>query len=149
LSRAWTDPSLGPREVRLTYPRPRDATELERFFGCPLRFDQPDCALVFSAEAARRPLASFEPDMLDYLEELAQARLAELRDPSLAAEVRHAVAAELGAGEPSVARVARRLGVSARTLQRRLGAEGLSFRELVDALRHTLAVGLLREGASP
>ncbi|MCW5801631.1 MAG: helix-turn-helix domain-containing protein [Deltaproteobacteria bacterium] len=61
-----------------------------------------------------------------------------------------AITAELrgGGDEPSlsIGRVARRLGATPRSLQRRLRAEGVSYRELVDAVRHRRAIELVQRG---
>ena len=54
-------------------------------------------------------------------------------------QVRAAVAAELHRGAPTLATVARRLATSARTLQRRLDAQGQRFQEIVEATRFELA----------
>ena len=54
------------------------------------------------------------------------------------------VAADLPGREPGVDAVARRLGTSARTLQRRLEVEGTSFARLVDEVRRERAEAFLR-----
>ena len=51
------------------------------------------------------------------------------------AEVRRAVTALLPVGYPTVARTARALGLSARTLQRRLAEAGVGYRQLVQRCR--------------
>ena len=53
----------------------------------------------------------------------------------------------LVAGEPSLPAVARDLGLSTRSLQRRLAAQDLSFRELLDSYRRDRAVLAIQEGA--
>lgn len=60
--------------------------------------------------------------------------------------LRAAVVQTLGEGEPTLLRVARLLGVSARTLQRRLHDQGTSFRAVVDEVRSTEAARLLERG---
>lgn len=63
---------------------------------------------------------------------------------SFSDEVRQLVAARL-AQAPSAASVAKSLGVSERTLRRRLGVEGGSFRELIKDVRLQTAARLLAE----
>jgi AraC-like DNA-binding protein len=58
-------------------------------------------------------------------------------------EVESAIEPLLGAGEISIDRVARELGMSRQTLYRRLKAEGTTFEELLDAKRRQLAVRYL------
>ena len=62
------------------------------------------------------------------------------------ADVAAAVADALREGEPTLGRVARRLGVSARTLQRRLHECGTSFRGVVDEVRSAEAARLRERG---
>ena len=67
----------------------------------------------------------------------------------LAAQVRTAIRAELGSGPPRVNTVAKRLLLSARTLQRRLTEEGLSFQTLADEVRSSGAKELIAQPQVP
>ena len=63
-----------------------------------------------------------------------------IRDSSsVGARVRELLAAQIREGEPEQAQLARSLGMSERTLQRRLRDEGLAFAALVDKVRTELA----------
>src|SRR6185437_4295527 len=62
---------------------------------------------------------------------------------SLPDEVRMAIARGMCATRPSVDKIARRLGTSPRTLQRRLADEGTSYQELLDDVRRKTALRLL------
>lgn len=146
LARAWTGARIVPREVRFQHARPRDTRELERFFGCKLRFDQRDNALVLAREVLALPFTTAEPALGSYLEAAAAARLDQLPAPSLVDEVRGAIDDELRNGDVDIERVARRVGATPRSLQRRLRDEGTSYRELVDTIRHKRAVDLLQRG---
>jgi len=146
LARTWTGKPFVPREVRFQHARPGDTRELDRFFGCKLRFGQRDNALVMSREALETPFTTSEPELGAYLESAAAARLAQLPAPSLLDEVRAAIGDELRRGDVDIERVARRVGVTPRSLQRRLRDDGTSYRELVDAIRHQRAIDLIRRG---
>jgi AraC-like DNA-binding protein len=63
--------------------------------------------------------------------------------------VRLEVERELAFGNPNVASIARKLGTSSRTLQRRLGETGLSFRDVVEEVREQLARAYLTDVALP
>jgi AraC-like DNA-binding protein len=69
------------------------------------------------------------------------------RDPFLD-RVRAGIAADLRDTTKGLPELARDLGVSDRTLQRRLREHGTSLRELLDDVRKEVALRLLREGAS-
>src|SRR6185295_17463398 len=86
------------------------------------------------------------PELGAYLEATAAARLAELPQPSLLDEVRAAISGELHRGDVDIERIARRVGVTPRSLQRRLRDERTSYRELVDAIRHQRAMDLIARG---
>jgi AraC-like DNA-binding protein len=148
LARAWTGARIVPREVRFQHARPRDTRELERFFGCKLRFDQRDNALVLERDVLALPFTTSEPALGSYLEAAAASRLEQLPAPSLVDEVRGAIDDELRNGDVDIERVARRVGVTPRSLQRRLRDEGTSYRELIDTIRHKRAVDLLQRGLS-
>jgi AraC-like DNA-binding protein len=148
LARTWTGARIVPREVRFQHARPADTRELERFFGCKLRFEQRDNAVVLAREVMALPFTTSEPVLVTYLESAAAARLEQLPAPSLVDEVRGAIGDELRDGEVDIERIARRVGVPPRSLQRRLRDEGTSYRELVDTIRHKRAIDLMQRGLS-
>src|SRR5262249_44403754 len=59
--------------------------------------------------------------------------------------VRKALADAFRSGLPTLAGLARRLGVSERTLQRRLKEEGTSLQVLTEDVRHELSLEYLRD----
>jgi AraC-like DNA-binding protein len=148
LSRSWTGVRFVPREARFQHARPRDTRELDRFFGCKLRFGQRDNALVLGRDALELPFLTAEPALGSYLEASALARLEHMPAPTLVDEVRAAIGDGLRAGDFDIERVARRIGVTPRSLQRRLHDEGTSYRELIDAIRHKRAIDLMQRGVS-
>jgi AraC-like DNA-binding protein len=149
LGRAWAGVDWVPVEVSFRHQVPADTSEYERFFGCPVRFSQPHNAIVFSREVLELPLATDEPELLAYLRDVADARLAALARPrTIADDVQRVVEEQMAAGTLAIENVARRLGRSSRALQRGLRAEGSSFRAVVDAVRHRRAMQLLARGTA-
>jgi AraC-like DNA-binding protein len=63
----------------------------------------------------------------------------------LALEVQRALTARVGGGDTQIGAIARQLAISARTLQRRLAAEGVSYQELRDDARKEAAERYMRE----
>ena len=88
---------------------------------------------------------------MTFLGELAGAmeRSADRKDSSFRREVEAIVEPLLATGEANIDRVASDLGLSRQTLYRRLKAEGFTFEQLLDELRHRLALKLLREQHMP
>jgi AraC-like DNA-binding protein len=78
--------------------------------------------------------------MWKFFEPALRQRLPDLdKHASTVERLRSALLEALPAGELSMSGVCRKLGVSKRTLQRRLQEEGSSFQQTLDALRNSLA----------
>jgi AraC-like DNA-binding protein len=126
--------------VRLAFPRPAETREHARVFGVEPVFGAAAPALAIARAAWGAPTRTGDRTLFAALDEHARALLARASPRgSEAARAREAIAADLPGKEPSLARVARRLGTSPRTLQRRLGAEGTSFATAVDDVRRERA----------
>ncbi len=133
-----------PLAVYFKHDAPGSCKEHQKHFGCPVYFGAQMDALLLPTHALERPnrlgdagTARFFDRHLD--EELAQMAENEALDKKVRAEISQA----LSGGVPMVSDVARQLGMSARTLQRRLGESGISYQELVDESRRRLAERLL------
>ncbi len=120
------------------HPAPGSAAEHARVFGAPTLFGAAASELVAEAEALAMPLRSAHPELLEPLEQAAASML-ERRTEDVVARTRAIVPEVLRTAEPGLAGAARRLGISARTLQRRLGENGTSYARIVEEVRRELA----------
>jgi AraC-like DNA-binding protein len=135
-----------PLAVTLSHAAPPDPTPYREFFGVMPRFDGDVNELVVPRTLLDRPIAGADPLLHDVLRRHADALLARLpRSEDLVGEVRNLLARDLARGEPRIEAIARKLGVNVRTLQRRLAENGSSFQDVLDELRHDLALRLLDE----
>ena len=142
--RVLTGQDLRPCAVRFRHPPPRALEEHWRLFGCPLAFGQAHTELELDDAACDTPMQHANAAFFAVFEEQVVRALARLPAIAGASEsVRAAVRAALASGGCTLAGTARGLGVSTRTMQRRLEAEGTSFAAVVDALRHELACAYL------
>ena len=92
------------------------------------------------------PISGADLGLARYLEAYAQALSTGLDTPSTSAtRVQDEVLRAMPEGEISAERIARRLGLHARTLQRRLAAEGTTYAAVVERARRTLAERHLAE----
>lgn len=107
--------------------------------GCQLRFGASVNALLFSHADVARALPTAHPQLASVHARLANEYLARLDRTGTIARVRAAILDGLKDGQPQRATVARALGMSERTLQRRLEAEGASFRRLLDDTHKEMA----------
>jgi AraC-like DNA-binding protein len=141
VARQCTEARVVPVEVRFRHAPPADPARYERLFGTRPRYGQPADALVIEERVLDLPFARTDPGLAAVLGRHADALLAALPplDASLTDRVRALVAEGLRGGDPQVKRIAAKLKMSERTLQRKLAAEGTTFDALVDRLREELA----------
>jgi len=112
----------------------------EDFLGAPVQAGADHTALVLDAAVLMMPVRSADPELADYFQSKLH-RSAQLvpDEPVLLHEVRTAIQHALATGRPTADRVARPLGMSPRTLQRRLKEHGVSYAELLEQTRRGLA----------
>ena len=105
-------------------------------------------SLTFSASQLSLPTITPDETLVGYLDELAEIAVAPLDEnkDNMSTAVRRTLWSLLPSGRPSVWQTAREMGISVRTLQRRLGDEGNSFSAVLDNLRRDVSEELLGEG---
>jgi AraC-like DNA-binding protein len=137
-----------PRQVLFGHRRPTVTAEHARVLRAPLRFAQPlTAAIVFDAADLARAVPHADRGLLPIVERHLDELLASTAGADdWLAKVRSAVAESLADGAPAIETIARRLALSVRTLQRRLGEQGVVFKTLVDELRRDLALQYLADG---
>lgn len=137
-------------EVWLREPTPDQVDPYHDFFGVPVRFGAPYDGVLSSRPYWEEPLPSADEARCNQAQWRADVLLAKLPDPErISDRVGIAVHAALPGGDIRVDAVARRLGLSPRTLHRRLAAEGESFQQLLDEARRQRAMRELASSALP
>lgn len=137
---------LRPLGFDFAFAEPGYAAEYARIFPGTLRFGQPRSALWLDARALAAPARRDAHALRLFLAAAPGNVVAgRLVDRAVADRVR-ALLQRARPAWPDLAAVARALQVSPSTLQRRLAAEGTSFRAVRDALRRDVAVALLESG---
>ena len=142
-------PGNVPDAVRFPHPRRAGAEELTRLLGVEPSFDFACTEIVFQSWVFDTKLPSADAVLFRVLDRHLAERVRDAKSGgSHADRARKAIADYLHREELTIDAVARVLGTSARTLQRRLSSEGTSFRDLVDEVRRSRAIALLDTGAS-
>ncbi len=140
------DPGWTPLEVHFKHSRPESTAEARRFFGCTLRFDQPEDAVVIAPAHLRAPMRSADPELLPIMLRHADERLAAVpKGQDFAAHVTSIVMSLMRTGDATIEQVAMRLGSSPRTIQRRLQDRGLSFHDVVANARLEVSCRYLKD----
>lgn len=132
---------LTPHEVRMRYPDPPEPSRHHVFFGCPVIFGHPHNQTVLRREDIEIKLrtsdAALHATLAGHCEKLAREK--DTYEPEFVHRVKMVIEERLPNGSTSVADVATEIGISVRSLQRRLDQEGASFQALRDDVRSELA----------
>ncbi|MGA5462140.1 helix-turn-helix domain-containing protein [Mycobacterium sp. NPDC050041] len=146
LARIGTRTRVVPARVVLPQP-PRNLAAVEDWLRA--RVERGDTTLIrFSRLDASRPFLTANAGMWEFFEPELRRRLDGLAtDATLGTKVRAILVELLPAGAGTTHGVARHLGISTRTLQRRLGEEGATFQEILADVREDLARHYLTQSA--
>lgn len=133
---------INPVSVSMIHPVAEPA--FSEYLGVPVREGRHN-RITFSLEDLEKPFISYDEAMWDYFEPELAKRLAELEiDDSVSARVRSALTELLPGGACGIEDVAERLGLSRRTLQRKLSEENTSFQKQLNSTREMLAIHYIR-----
>jgi AraC-like DNA-binding protein len=133
--RGWS-----PREIGFRHAAPNDPDVHRRLLGAPVRFDQPRSRIAFAPADLDRAVRDADRFRLPIVERHLESAVSDDGDPDpLRYEIEVQVASLVCDGHPSLSTLAPRLGMSARTLQRRLDERGLCYRDLVAGVRMRIA----------
>jgi AraC-like DNA-binding protein len=137
------------RHVGLTIAPPAEPKLREALletFRAPVEYGTDHPELVFDEKLWSRPTRLARPPLLKVLEEHAAVLLARVpQGEGLEHDLRRELLRQLAGGSPTAPAVARGLGLSVRTLQRKLKEHGVSFQDVLDELRGEVALRYLRD----
>ena len=126
-------------EVYLTHDGHGQQQAYRDYFGSDVQFSADDGRFVFSSSILDDPLPQSDPEFSRHLQQQCQMLIAKMTTQGrFVDDVRMLVLARPGYF-PDIDYVAEKLGISTRTLRRRLKEEGSSYRELLDEIRFSLA----------
>ncbi|WP_433242585.1 AraC family transcriptional regulator ligand-binding domain-containing protein [Streptosporangium sp. CA-135522] len=151
-AREATGRPIVPARVTFRHRPPRAHTYLVEAFGTTsIDYDAPCNSLTFLDDDARAPLPMSQPGIEHVLVRHADQVLAASK-PILDWLGTFRLALDTTLAEdcaPTLDRVAQRLAISPRTLQRRLGEHGTSWREEIETVRQAQALKLIRDTDLP
>jgi AraC-like DNA-binding protein len=145
LCRVLTGQNLVPQHFSIAHHRAGGTSEMVRFVGTKVEFGAHTDEFALNVDARELPLIHSDTRLNDLLLKYCEAALAERKGDTsqLRTRVENAISTMLPHGRVLVEDVARGLGMSERTLARRLSDEGLNFTEILQQLRRDLAIRYL------
>jgi AraC-like DNA-binding protein len=134
-----------PIGVRLERPEPCPSEPFRKVFRAPVQFGQRENVLEFAVCDVDEPLPTGNADLARHNDEAVERYLARIEQERVSNRLRRWLADQLGDGEPAEEAAAQALGMSPRSLQRRLQEEGITYREILNGTRQEMARAYLEE----
>tara|TARA_R100000687_G_scaffold77230_1_gene69622 strand:+ start:214 stop:1248 length:1035 start_codon:yes stop_codon:yes gene_type:complete len=131
--------------AHFSYPEPADTRLLKQVFGTELHFNQPVSCLYFDRQSLNYPLIRLDSDWSQSVNRSAQHLFANDDSDSVLRDLRATLMRLLPAGGVSIDKTAEAQNISRRTLQRRLSEQGYQFGQVLQDLRHELALQYLAD----
>lgn len=133
--------------VTFAHQRGLGREEAEKLLGCPVEFGAPSSALHFEGTVLETPIPSQDDALCDLLVEHGELLRSQrgAQRPDVVARVERAILDHMPRGGILMPELAAELGVSERTLARRMSSHGLSLRGLTEELRRELSLSYLSD----
>jgi len=136
-------PSLTFESVSLRRPLPENPKPYKDYFGCPIEFGAAGDSFLLARHVADRLLPTSNHELATTFDAILSKQLLELGSGDLLTRCKAWLLQELTSGEPSEIDLARAMGLSSRTLQRKLAEYDMSYRGVLEAVRYDLAMRYL------
>ena len=140
-----------PIEIRIMRDRREQVPEMEKLLDCAVRTGTNVDEILFSGKSGEYPIVTADPYLNQLCVRFSKETLVRLgkKTSPLKVKVENAISALLPHGEMNFDAVAGQIGMSGRTLARRLASEGHSFSSILDDMRSALARRYLAESDMP
>jgi AraC-like DNA-binding protein len=151
ICRALTGGRLAPTQIMLKHDRRETPLDVRSQLGCEIKFAADRDEVLFPAQIGALPVVGADLHLnrmlLHYADEALSNRAS--RRSSVQSRVEDQIAQLLPHGKANASDVARRLGMSRRTLARALSSEGLSFSSVLEEFRVAHARRYLEDAELP
>jgi len=139
--RQLTGRNIIPVELTFAHPRNEHLDSFDRFFGCKVLFGQAEDRLRFRQSDLLTHLVNADDRLLAILRSYCEEILGHhaQKSPPLVEEIERLIVQRLTGGEAKADTIAAELGMTRRTLTRKLAELGTSFQSLLEGLRKELA----------
>ena len=135
-----------PQEVQFAHAAPEQTSEHHRIFRAPVVFSCETNALVIERDFIEREVPAADQQLYQIMKQYLDQVLSEIpREDAVLSSIRKAVAESMRDGDPKLSRVAKKVSMGPRTLQRRLKEHGSDFKKLVEDTRQRFAVSYLKD----
>ncbi len=143
---AMTESKIIPTQVKFKHAAPADLSSYEQAFQCEILFEQDHYSIRYKTADLHMRTAKADREINNFLIERVKEETQgiALGGDRLADDVEHLIRNALPSGIPAIDEIATQLGMSNRTLSRRLAEDQLSFRDLIRKSQEEVAKDLLK-----
>ena len=132
--------------VEFQHAKPKEARTVRQVFGAPVRYGRDRSAMVLEGKLLNYPIETADNELVKILKHHCRLILgARPRTDDFVFEVQQLITTLLPSGQPKIDAIAQELGMSSRTLTRRLSEEGLTYKGLLDEVRRKLGLQYLKD----
>jgi AraC-like DNA-binding protein len=136
-----------PTAVRLVHKAPTVTSGFTEYYGIEPTFGSPLYELLYAPGLPDLPINTFNSRLRDYFDEECRRLMEKMGSgTSVVDQVRKRLIGAMDGGETSIDAVAKKLGMSARSLQRHLAEEGTRYNDLLGHIRAEFAKRYLSRG---
>ena len=133
--------AVKPHLIEFSHTRLPGARKHERFFGCEVAFGRTANRIHFARDVLSEPVLSGDAGLLEALKFYLDDRLVtRSEEEDIVVKTRHLISTSLTDGVPTLDQIAKRMGISGRSLQRRLAERDHLFSDMVEAICKPIAM---------
>lgn len=146
---AITESNISPVEVSFKHARPEKLDDYNTAFNCPVLFNQPQYYIAYKTEDLNMRTAKADESINKFLVERVEdeTKGIEFSGNDLVLDVENLIKDALPSGIPGVEKIGQLIGMSRRTLTRRLSENGLTFRDLIKRIQEEVSKELLKNSS--
>lgn len=130
---AMTETNIAPISVSFKHKEPTDLDDYTKAFGCPILFDQPQNYIAYNSADLEIRTTKADISINSFLVERVKEETQgiQVKVNKIIVDLQQLIEDALPSGIPGIGQLSEHMGMSARTLTRRLSESGASFRDLV------------------
>jgi AraC-like DNA-binding protein len=146
---SMTETDIAPISVSFKHGPPGNLKSYQDAFKCPIHFNQDHYYIAYRTQDLETRTAKADISINKFLVERVEEETKgiEISSSKIAADVEHLIADALPGGIPSINQIGKHMGISNRTLTRRLSESGISFRVLVKQTQEKISKDLLKNSS--
>ena len=146
---AMTESNISPVEVSFKHAPPQKLDDYTKAFKCNILFNQPQNYIAYKTEDLEMRTAKADESINKFLLERVEEETnnIELSANKIVFDVEKLIKEALPSGIPGIDQIGQIMGLSRRTLTRRLSENGLTFRDLIKKMQEEISRDLLKNSS--